>query len=66
MIQQIVTSLTNQNIKYLLIASIGITAKNIDSQIIYSILQIRNIQTYFETLSCYNDQQKKKLKLKLS
>ncbi|GBB91982.1 hypothetical protein RclHR1_19480001, partial [Rhizophagus clarus] len=59
--QQIVNFLTKKNIKYLLMAPTGVAAKNIDGQTIHSALHIRNTQVYFETLSYYNDQQKKEL-----
>ncbi|GET55929.1 AAA family ATPase [Rhizophagus irregularis DAOM 181602=DAOM 197198] len=61
MIQQIVNFLINRNIKYLLMAPTGVAAKNVDSQTIHSTLHIRNTQTYFETLSHYNDQQRNEL-----
>ena len=37
-------------------APTGVAAKNVDGQTIHSALHIRNTQTYFETLSHYNDQ----------
>jgi len=61
MIQQVVNYLTDKNIKYLLMAPTGVAAKNVDGQTIHSALHIRNTQTHFETLSHYNDQQKKEL-----
>jgi len=61
MINQIITFLTNQNIKYLLMAPTGVAARNIDGQTIHSALHIRNTQNYFETLSFYNSQQKQEL-----
>ncbi|EXX55418.1 hypothetical protein RirG_225590 [Rhizophagus irregularis DAOM 197198w] len=42
-------------------APTGVAAKNVDSQTIHSTLHIRNTQTYFETLSHYNDQQRNEL-----
>ena len=42
-------------------APTGVAAKNGDGQTIHSALHIRNTSTYFETLSHYNDQQKKEL-----
>src|SRR3954470_10871447 len=53
--------LFTKNIKYLLIAPTGVAAQNVGGQTIHSALHIRNTQTYFETLSHYNDQQKKEL-----
>ena len=61
MTQQIVNYLTNKNVKYLLMAPTGVAAKNIDGQTIHSALHIRNTSTYFETLSHYNEQQKREL-----
>ena len=61
MINQIITFLTNQNIKYLLMAPTGVAARNIDGQTIHSALHIRNTQNYFETLSFYDSQQKQEL-----
>ena len=62
MIQQIITYLTNRNIKYLLMAPTGVAAKNINGHTIHSALHIRNTSTYFETLSHYNEQHKKELR----
>jgi ATP-dependent exoDNAse (exonuclease V) alpha subunit len=61
MIQQIVNFLIEKNTKYLLMAPTGVAAKNVNGQTIHSALHIRNTQTYFETLSHYNDQQRKEL-----
>src|SRR3989440_414620 len=61
MIQQIVNFLNSKNTKYLLMAPTGVAAKNVDGQTIHSVLHIRNTQTYFETLSHYNNQQKEEL-----
>jgi Cdc6-like AAA superfamily ATPase len=61
MIQQVIEHLTKQNIKYLLMASTGVAAKNVDGQTIHSALHIRNTQTYFETLSHYNEEKKREL-----
>ena len=61
MIQQIINFLTAKNIKYLLLAPTGVAAQNVGGQTIHSALHIRNTSTYFETLSHYNDQQKKEL-----
>ena len=61
MIQQIVNFLNSKNTKYLLMAPTGVAAKNVDGQTIHSALHIRNTQTYFETLSHYNNQQKEEL-----
>src|SRR5215469_16499968 len=58
MIQQIVNFLTTKHIKYLLIAPTGVAAQNVGGKTIHSALHIRNTQTYFETLSNYNDRQK--------
>jgi ATP-dependent DNA helicase PIF1 len=41
----------------LLIAPTGVAAQNVGGQTIHSALHIRNTQTYFETLSHYNEQQ---------
>ncbi|EXX54012.1 AAA family ATPase [Rhizophagus irregularis DAOM 181602=DAOM 197198] len=57
MIQQIVNFLKVKNIRYLLIAPTGVAAQNVGGQTIHSALHIRNTQTYFETLSHYNEQQ---------
>jgi hypothetical protein len=61
MIQQIVEYLNTKNIKNLLMAPTGVAAQNVGGQTIHSALQIRNTQTYYETLSHYDDQQKKEL-----
>src|ERR1051326_2859847 len=61
MIHQILSFLTTKNIKHLLMAPTGVAAKNVDGQTIHSALHIRNTQTYFETLSHYNDQQRREL-----
>lgn len=61
MIQQIVNFLQSKNTKYLLMAPTGVAAQNVGGQTIHSALHIRNTQTYFETLSHYNEQQKKEL-----
>ncbi len=61
MIHQIKNFLTSKNYKYLLIAPTGVAAKNVDGQTIHSALHIRNTETYFETLSHYNDQQRTEL-----
>ncbi|CAB4473814.1 unnamed protein product [Rhizophagus irregularis] len=61
MIQQIISFLTSKNIKYLLMAPTGVAATNVDGQTIHSALHIRNTQSYFETLSHYNCQQKEEL-----
>ena len=61
MIHQIISFLTTKNIKHLLMAPTGVAAKNVDGQTIHSALHIRNTQTYFETLSHYNDQQRREL-----
>ena len=61
MIHQIKNFLTSKNYKYLLIALTGVAAKNVDGQTIHSALHIRNTETYFETLSHYNDQQRTEL-----
>jgi ATP-dependent exoDNAse (exonuclease V) alpha subunit len=42
-------------------APTGVAAQNINGQTIHSALYIRNTQTYFETLSHYNNQQNEKL-----
>jgi hypothetical protein len=57
MIQQIVEFLKTKHIKYLLIAPTGVAAQNVGGKTIHSALHIRNTQTYFETLSHYNEQQ---------
>ena len=44
-------------------APTGVATKNVDGQTIHSALHIRNTQTYFETLSHYNNQQKEELSL---
>jgi PIF1-like helicase/helitron helicase-like protein len=62
MIQQFISFLTSKNIKYLLMAPTGVAATNIDGQTIHSALHIRNTQTYFETLSNYNQQQNEELR----
>jgi hypothetical protein len=61
-IQQITNFLTNKKIKYLLMAPTGVAAQNINGQTIHSALHIRNTQTYFKTLSHYNNQQTEKLR----
>jgi hypothetical protein len=61
MIQQVVDYLTNRNVKYLLMAPTGVAAQNVGGKTIHSALHIRNTQTYFETLSNYNEQQQKEL-----
>jgi len=43
-------------------APTGIAAKNINGHTIHLALHIRNTSTYFETLSYYNEQQKKELR----
>ena len=62
MIQQIVEFLKTKHIKYLLIAPTGVAAQNVGGKTIHSALHIRNTQTYFETLSHYNEQQQNELK----
>ncbi len=61
MIQLLITHLTNQNKKYLLMAPTGVAAKNINGQTLHAALHIRNTQNYFETLSHYNIQQRQEL-----
>ena len=61
MIEQIKQFLTSKNVSYLLIAPTGVAANNVDGQTIHSALHIRNTSTYFETLSHYNDQQRREL-----
>ncbi|GES97445.1 Pif1-like helicase domain-containing protein [Rhizophagus clarus] len=61
MINQLITYLTNQNKKYLLMAPTGVAANNINGQTIHAALHIRNTQNYFETLSYYNIQQRQEL-----
>ena len=61
MVQQVVNYLTDRNINYLLMAPTGVAAQNIGGKTIHSALHIKNTQTYFETLSNYNEQQQKEL-----
>ena len=61
MIQQIKDYLTERNMNYLLMAPTGVAAQNVGGKTIHSALHIRNTQTYFETLSHYNEQQQKEL-----
>jgi len=62
MIQQIVEFLKTKHIKYLLIAPTGVAAQNVGGKTIHSALHIKNTQTYFETLSHYNEQQENELR----
>ena len=61
MIQQVIDFLTKRNVKYLLMAPTGVAAQNVGGKTIHSALHIKNTPTYFETLSHYNEQQKREL-----
>ncbi|GBC38079.1 PIF1-like helicase domain-containing protein [Rhizophagus irregularis DAOM 181602=DAOM 197198] len=61
MIHLIKNFLADKKTEYLLMAPTGVAAQNVNGKTIHSALYIRNTQTYFETLSHYNNQQFEKL-----